>query len=37
VMWVPGGIAYLVSALVMAARWLDERNAAGATSSPGAP
>jgi putative membrane protein len=37
VMWVPGGIAYLVSALVMAARWLDERNAAGATPSPGAP
>jgi putative membrane protein len=27
VMWVPGGVAYLVSALAMAARWLDERHA----------
>jgi cytochrome c oxidase assembly factor CtaG len=37
VMWVPGGIAYLVSALAIAARWLDERKTAGATSSTRTP
>lgn len=34
VMWVPGGIAYLVSALVMAARWVDERHLAAASPWP---
>jgi putative membrane protein len=37
VMWVPGGVAYLVSALAMAARWLDERHAAAAVPSPRTP
>jgi putative membrane protein len=37
VMWVPGGIAYFASALFMVARWLDERHAAAATPTAGAP
>ncbi|MBB1600437.1 cytochrome c oxidase assembly protein [Variovorax sp. UMC13] len=37
VMWVPGGIAYLASALVIAARWLDDRRSAAALSAPEAP
>lgn len=38
VMWVPGGIAYLVSALVVAARWLEDRRTVdAATPSPETP
>ncbi len=34
VMWVPGGLAYFASALVMVARWLDERHASTPSRSP---
>lgn len=37
VMWVPGGIAYLVGALVIVARWLNERPAASVSPAPGTP
>lgn len=36
VMWVPGGVAYLVSALAIAARWLVGRPARTHLASPGA-
>jgi cytochrome c oxidase assembly factor CtaG len=34
VMWVPGGLAYFASALVIVARWLDERRAPTLSPSP---
>lgn len=37
VMWVPGGVAYVVSALVIAARWLIERPEEGGALAPRNP
>lgn len=37
VMWVPGGVAYLVSALALALRWLDEKHAVSAAPTPDLP
>jgi putative membrane protein len=37
VMWVPGGFAYLVSALAVATGWLNARTVAGASPAPKTP